>query len=493
MVEHLGDVHGVLVVDETGFLKKGNKSVGVQRQYSGTAGRIENCQIGVFLTYASAQGRTLLDRELYLPRVWADDLERRREAGVPEKAAFRTKPQLARRMLERALESECPSAGSLGTRSTATTATCGCGWSGETFPTCWPSGATRSCGQRRTGDGDRACPAKAGVRADRLAPGVEEPGWVRRSAGDGAKGPRVYDWALVDIRPLREPGKGYWLLVRRSIAKPGELAYYVCFGPVDTTVDTTLEELVRVAGTRWTIEECFEEAKGESLPPRRQGWVWSSMKSGNGMAGTGTSPWRCWPTPAWRWSGARRWNQEVREKRGLSQLGRKADTPDGARGPAVALPADMETSTYGRISAAVVPVETAAPGNGPALPLPTPPETPHHISATVVLYQEEHGGKDRWQEGYQSDRNAAVRRHFHPRYVQTSCFPLGYMCVTSTSSRTTMPISVCTRLWTLLTRCAGWLTRRTPRPGSYGWCWTISIPTSPARSTKHLERPKRVV
>ena len=108
VVEHLGDVHGVLVVDETGFLKKGNKSVGVQRQYSGTAGRIENCQIGVFLTYASAQGRTLMDRELYLPRVWADDLERRREAGVPEKVAFRTKPQLARRMLERALESGVP-------------------------------------------------------------------------------------------------------------------------------------------------------------------------------------------------------------------------------------------------------------------------------------------------------------------------------------------------------------------------------------------------
>ena len=156
VVEHLGDVHGVLVVDETGFLKKGNKSVGVQRQYSGTAGRIENCQIGVFLTYASAQGRTLMDRELYLPRVWADDLERRRAAGVPEKVAFRTKPQLARRMLERALESGVPfSAGSLGTKSTATTATCGCGWSGETFPTCWPSGATRSCGQRRTRDGDR--------------------------------------------------------------------------------------------------------------------------------------------------------------------------------------------------------------------------------------------------------------------------------------------------------------------------------------------------
>ena len=92
-----------------------------------------------------------------------------------------------------------------------------------------------------------------------MASGVEEPGWVRRSAGDGAKGPRVYDWARVEIRPLKEPGKGYWLLARRSIAKPGELAYYVCFGPESTT----LEELVRVAGTRWTIEECFEEAKGE--------------------------------------------------------------------------------------------------------------------------------------------------------------------------------------------------------------------------------------
>ena len=108
VVEHLGDANGVLVVDETGFLKNGNKSAGVQRQYSGTAGRIENCQIGVFLTYATAKGRTLLDRELYLPQVWADDQERREEAGVPEKAAFRTKPQLARGMLERAVESGIP-------------------------------------------------------------------------------------------------------------------------------------------------------------------------------------------------------------------------------------------------------------------------------------------------------------------------------------------------------------------------------------------------
>ena len=114
------------------------------------------------------------------------------------------------------------------------------------------------------------------MRADRLASGVEECTWVRGSAGDGAKGPRIYDWATVDIRPLREPGKGWWLLARRSLANPGEL--------------------VRVAGTRWAIEECFEEAKGQSLPSRRRGWGWTSMKCGGGMAGTGTLRWRCWPT-----------------------------------------------------------------------------------------------------------------------------------------------------------------------------------------------------
>ena len=108
VVEHLADSDGVLVVDETGFLKKGDKSVGVQRQYSGTAGRIENCQIGVFLSYASASGRTLLDLELYLPQVWAEDWERRREAGVPEGTVFRTKGQLAQVMLERAVDSDIP-------------------------------------------------------------------------------------------------------------------------------------------------------------------------------------------------------------------------------------------------------------------------------------------------------------------------------------------------------------------------------------------------
>ena len=251
VMEHLGDANGVLVVDETGFLKKGTKSVGVQRQYSGTAGRIENCQVGVFLTYATGQGKVLLDRELYLPQVWSEDWERRREAGVPEGVKFQTKPQLAQKMVVRAIVGGVPFR--------------------------WFAGDTVYGSDRRlrrwleqqeiphvlaiksneklwawTEEGPRQ------VRADRLASLMDESDWARLSAGDGSKGPRIYDWTWVAIRPLREEGKGYWLLVRRSMAQPEELAYYVCYGPRETT----LEELVKVAGIRWSIEECFEEAKG---------------------------------------------------------------------------------------------------------------------------------------------------------------------------------------------------------------------------------------
>ena len=252
VVEHLGCADEVVVVDETVFLKKGEKSAGVQRQYSGTAGRIENCQIGVFLAYASAKGRTLLDRELYLPQVWSEDRERRWEAGVPEDAVFRTKPQLAQLMLGRVLESGVPFAWFTGDEVYGSDRKLRSWLEGEEIPHVMAIKKSEKL-WALTDKGPLQ------VRADRLASGVAESAWVRRSAGKGAKGPRVYDWAAVEIRPLREPGKGHWLLARRSIAKPGELAYYVCFGPAGTS----LEELVRVAGTRWAIEECFEEAKGE--------------------------------------------------------------------------------------------------------------------------------------------------------------------------------------------------------------------------------------
>ena len=253
VVEHLGDADGVLVVDETGFLKKGGKSVGVQRQYSGTAGRIENCQVGVFLTYAGAKGRTLLDRDLHLPQVWAQDRERREEAGVPEDAVFRTKPQLAQLMLERAADSGVPFSWFTGDEVYGSDRKLRRWLEREEIPHVL---AIKSNEKLWAWTDKGPLP----VRADRLASGVEESAWVRCSAGNGAKGPRVYDWTAVKIRPLREPGKGHWLLARRSLAKPGELAYYLCFGPAETT----LAELVRVAGTRWAIEECFEEAKGEA-------------------------------------------------------------------------------------------------------------------------------------------------------------------------------------------------------------------------------------
>ena len=252
VVEHLGEADGVVVVDETGFLKKGDKSAGVQRQYSGTAGRIENCQVGVFLAYASAKGRTLLDRELYLPQVWARDRERCREAGVPEDAVFRTKPQLAQLMLGRAVELGVPFTWFTGDEVYGSDRKLRLWLEREEIPHVL---AIKS-NEKLWALTDKG-PLQ--VRADRLASGLAESGWVRLSAGNGAKGPRVYDWAVVEIRPLREPDKGHWLLARRSIAKPGELSYYICFGPAGAS----LEELIRVAGTRWAIEECFEEAKGE--------------------------------------------------------------------------------------------------------------------------------------------------------------------------------------------------------------------------------------
>ena len=250
VVEQLGDPGAVFVIDETGFLKKGTKSVGVQRQYSGTAGRIENCQIGVFLAYASPQGRTFLDRELSLPKEWAAAPARREEAAVPETVEFRTKPQLARAMLERALDAGVPGQWVTGDEV----------YGGDRRLRVWLEErqlphvlAVKRTEPRWTRTTWRQVAAKT------LAAAVPEEQWPRLSAGDGAKGPRVYDWARVAIRALPEPGWEYWLLVRRTVAEPTDRAYYGCFCPAGTP----LADLVRVAGTRWAIEECFESAQGE--------------------------------------------------------------------------------------------------------------------------------------------------------------------------------------------------------------------------------------
>jgi SRSO17 transposase len=252
VVEHLGTDDGVLVVDETGFVKKGTKSVGVKRQSSGTAGRIENCQIGVFLAYASGRGRAFLDRALYLPREWAEDPARRTEAGVPAAVEFRTKPQLAQAMLERALDAGVPAAWVTGDEV----------YGGDRRLRLWleAQDLPHVLAVKRTAPLWTATPqGPAQVPAATLADQVPAADWQRRSAGAGAKGPRLDDWARVAIRPLPAPGKGYWLLVRRSLRDPTDRAYYVCYGPADTTLET----LVRVAGTRWAIEESIQSAKGE--------------------------------------------------------------------------------------------------------------------------------------------------------------------------------------------------------------------------------------
>ncbi len=248
VAEHLGDPGGVLVVDETGFLKKGSKSAGVQRQYSGTAGRIENCQVGVFLAYTSAKGHALVDRELYVPQAWIEDRPRCRAAAIPDTVEFRTKPQLARAMLERALDAGVPFGWVTGDEIYGQDRRLRLWLEARQIPHVLAVKRSEPLVSMRLGF----------ERAETLVAGVDPAAWQRVSAGAGAKGERLYDWAAIPIRPLREPGVGHWLLVRRALGD-GELAYYVCYG----SAETSLAELVRVAGARWAVECCFQQAKGE--------------------------------------------------------------------------------------------------------------------------------------------------------------------------------------------------------------------------------------
>jgi SRSO17 transposase len=242
VVEHLGDAGAVLVVDETGFLKKGTTSVGVQRQYSGAAGKVDNCQLGVFLAYASAKGRAFIDRELYLPCSWTNDPARCRAARVPAQVGFQTKPQLARVMLERALDAGVP----------ASWVTADEVYGGDPALRGWLEDrgiayvlAVKSIEPLRRADGS------APATAEQLAAGLPAEQWVACSAGHGAKGRRLYDWARVELAAPAGSGTARWLLVRRS-RRDGELAFYACSGPAETS----LLGLVRVAGTRWAVEMC---------------------------------------------------------------------------------------------------------------------------------------------------------------------------------------------------------------------------------------------
>jgi SRSO17 transposase len=249
--ETLADPRAVLVIDETGFLKKGYKSVGVQRQYSGTAGRIENCQVGVFLSYAGPRGHTLLDRELYLPKSWTDDQERCREAHVPASATFATKPELAQRMLERTLDSGLPVAWVTGDTVYGSSQKLRAGL--ETRKQAYALAV--ACKEQVEVQGTRK-------RVDQVTRDIAREDWQELSAGTGSKGPRLFAWARIELAAPEVSGWQRWLLVRQSLdegTKPAERAYVLVFAPVGTS----LEEMVEAFGARWTVEQCFEEGKGE--------------------------------------------------------------------------------------------------------------------------------------------------------------------------------------------------------------------------------------
>ena len=277
VLEHFADPGAVLVVDETGDLKKGTATVGAQRQYTGTAGRTENAQVAVYLAYAAPAGCALIDRALYLPRSWTSDPDRCRAAGVPEGTVFATKPALAKTLITRVLDAGAPAAWVTADevygqdpQLRAELARRGLGYVLAVAKTCQvvtPAGARPAIGLAKK------LPARA---------------WQRISAGPGAKGPRWYDWALIEVADSAvTDGSGpHWLLIRRRISD-GEYAFYRAHAPGPVP----LAQLVRAAGSRWKVEE--------GSPPARNSPRWTSIRSAAGPPGTGGPSWPCSPARSW--------------------------------------------------------------------------------------------------------------------------------------------------------------------------------------------------
>jgi|Laugresbdmm110sn_2_1035109.scaffolds.fasta_scaffold22056_1 SRSO17 transposase len=248
VIENLG-TNGILAIDETGFLKKGDKSAGVQRQYSGTAGRIENCQLGVFGSYKTSKGHALIDRELYIPESWTVDKERCKEAGIGEDIKFQTKPELGTMIYNKFAKN--------GHKASWVTADEAYGRdpkfrqnleeSQQNYVLAIPRDTVMRIGMLKF---------KAEIWGEKI--GAEE--WKRLSCGKGTKGERVYDWAVKERSEKCEAGFARYLLIRRSISDAKELSFYTVYA----NIGVSLEEMVIAAGSRWSIEECFEMAKGET-------------------------------------------------------------------------------------------------------------------------------------------------------------------------------------------------------------------------------------
>ena len=254
VVEQFADLHAVLAIDETSFPKRGRRSAGVQVQYCGTTGQVQNCQVGVFVSYVSSRGSALIDRELYVPLDWCEDQQRCQDADIPTPACFQTKPELAVRMLERICSAQVPFSwvvadsvygGNHGLRT----------WLEEhqrsyvlAVPSFEPIDIRAPDGQRR----------QIQVREVPLLQGQL---WQRLSLSEGSKGPRLFDWTLVPLLHQWQDDTRYRLLVRRSITDPSDLAFFLVFAPPETS----LLRLVQIIGARWRIEEHFQASKDLGL------------------------------------------------------------------------------------------------------------------------------------------------------------------------------------------------------------------------------------
>ncbi|MFO1259130.1 MAG: IS701 family transposase [Gammaproteobacteria bacterium] len=246
-INFMGSQESVLSIDETGFLKKGDKSVGVGRQYTGTAGRIENCQVGVFLSYATSHGRALIDRELYIPQDWFEDRTRCKEAGIPDYIEFKTKPVLAQDMLRRALENDIKPSWVVGDE------VYGC-YALRAFLEKHQQSYILSVASNTT-----VTIGFEQYRVKQVLERIEPSAWQTLSAGNGSKGKRHYQWVRIVINSDSPEGWERWLLLRRNIKDPTDIAFYIAF----SHQHKSLQEMAKAAGSRWTIEECFEMAKGE--------------------------------------------------------------------------------------------------------------------------------------------------------------------------------------------------------------------------------------
>jgi SRSO17 transposase len=258
VVEHLADEHAVLVLDETGFLKQGKASCGVSRQYTGSAGKITNCQVGVFAAYVSRHGHAFIDRALYLPKGWTDDPARLKAAHVPVDVGFATKPRLAARMIERAMADRVPFAW------VAADTVYGVGEIERVLRQAGKGYVLGVNADHLFQSWDKPQPVAGSASA--IAEALQPSDWQRLSAGAGTKGPRLHDWAYLELADLEAEefnaeNRGLWtrgLLIRRHIAD-GNLAFFTTWCPAGTTIET----LVAVEGHRWAIEDSFETAKNE--------------------------------------------------------------------------------------------------------------------------------------------------------------------------------------------------------------------------------------